>query len=58
MRMVIEVNEDLHRKLKEKARGEGRPYSHVVRGLIEQYVTERKVVPITKQDQAAGRTRR
>lgn len=73
--MVIEVSDELHMKVKTLAMAEGRPMSHVVRQLLENYVsgeakeyqrtgtqitTEpiKPVRPISKKDQAKGRTRK
>jgi len=39
MRMVVEVTEELHAKVKERAKTDGRPMSHIVRKLLEQYAS-------------------
>ena len=41
MRMVIEVSDDLHASLKQRAREEDRPLARIVRELIKEYL-ERK----------------
>jgi predicted DNA-binding protein len=38
MRMVIEVPDDLHAKLKAKAKAEDRPVAKIVRELINEYL--------------------
>ena len=44
MRMVIEVPEQLHAAVKERAASEGRPMSQAVRQLLENYVGQAKAV--------------
>ena len=38
MRLIVEVRDQLHQRLKTQAQAEGRPQSAIVRELIEQYL--------------------
>lgn len=40
MRLIIEVRDELHRRLKAQAQAEGRPQSAIVRELIAVYLAE------------------
>jgi predicted DNA-binding protein len=42
MRLIIEVRDELHQRLKEQAQAEGRPQSAIVRELIEMYLARAK----------------
>ena len=42
MRMVVEVSEDLHGRLKQQAKSEGKPLAKVVRQMIEEYLKKEK----------------
>lgn len=38
MRLIVEVRDELHQRLKTQAQAEGRPQSAIVRELIEMYL--------------------
>lgn len=38
MRLIIEVRDELHQRLKSQAQAEGRPQAAIVRELIEKYL--------------------
>ena len=38
MRMVVEISDELHDRLKAQAKVEGRPFSRIVRQVIEVYL--------------------
>ena len=40
--MVVEVSDDLHGRLKQQAKSEGRPLAKVVRAMIEEYLKKQE----------------
>jgi predicted DNA-binding protein len=40
MRLIVEVRDELHKRLKAQAQAEGRPQSAIVRELISIYLAE------------------
>lgn len=42
MRMVIELPDELHARIKKQARDEDRPLAQIVRELIKEYLEKKK----------------